>query len=74
VVAGGGDARGSGLVSGCGAQATGHGRRRVVVRDLPLADRPVVLVWAKRVWRCSEPGCPACTWSEECDEIARGRC
>jgi hypothetical protein len=22
-----------------------------VVRDLPLADRPVVLVWAKRLWR-----------------------
>jgi hypothetical protein len=29
----------------CGVRATGHGRRRVVVRDLPLADRPVVLVW-----------------------------
>jgi hypothetical protein len=41
-----------------------------MVRDLPLADRPVVLVWAKRVWRCTEAGCLACTWSEECDEIA----
>src|SRR5215207_8496946 len=35
-----------------------------VVRDLPLADRPVVLVWAKRLWRCREPACLARTWSE----------
>jgi transposase len=54
----------------CGVRATGHGRRRVVVRDLPISDRPVVLVWAKRLWRCVEPGCPARSWSEECDEIA----
>ena len=54
----------------CGVRAVGHGRRRVVVRDLPITDRPVVLVWAKRLWRCAEPGCPARTWSEECDEIA----
>src|SRR5918994_671522 len=54
----------------CGVRATGHGRRRVVVRDLPLADRPVVVVWAKRLWRCSELACSARTWSEESDEIA----
>jgi transposase len=54
----------------CGVRATGHGRRRVVVRDLPLADRPVVLVWAKRLWRCGEAACVARTWSEESDEIA----
>jgi transposase len=53
----------------CGVRAVGHGRRRVVVRDLPMADRPVVLVWAKRLWRCAEPVCPARTWSEESDEI-----
>jgi transposase len=47
----------------------GHGRRRVVVRDLPLAERPVRLVWAKRLWRCGEPTCPTVTWSEESDEI-----
>jgi hypothetical protein len=54
----------------CGVRAVGHGRRRVVVRDLPLADRPVVLVWAKRIWRCPEPACPTGTWSEESDQIA----
>jgi transposase len=53
-----------------GVRAIGQGRRRVVVRDLPLADRPVVLVWIKRLWRCPEPACPMCTWSEECDQIS----
>jgi transposase len=54
----------------CGVRAVGHGRRRVAVRDLPLADRPVVLVWAKRLWRCAVPACVARTWSEESDQIA----
>lgn len=54
----------------CGVRATGHGRRRVMVRDLPMADRPVVLVWAKRLWRCPEPACGMGTWSEHSDEIA----
>src|ERR687897_2405895 len=54
----------------CGVRAIGHGRRRVVVRDLPMADRPVVLVWAKRLWRCGEAACSARTWSEESGEIA----
>jgi transposase len=42
----------------------------VVVRDLPLTDRPAVLVWAKRLWRCSEPACTARTWAEESDQIS----
>jgi transposase len=54
----------------CGARSVGHGRRRVKVRDLPMADRPVVLVWAKRIWRCPDPDCAVTTWSEEVDEIA----
>ena len=54
----------------CGVRAVGHGRRRVRVRDLPIADRPVVLVWAKRLWRCAETTCDMGTWSEESDEIA----
>src|SRR4249919_931657 len=53
----------------CGVRAVGHGRRRVKVRDLPVADRPVVLVWAKRLWRCPEPACAMGTWSEESDAI-----
>jgi transposase len=54
----------------CGTRAVGHGRRRLKVRDLPMADRPVVLVWAKRLWRCPDPDCAVVTWSEEVDEIA----
>jgi hypothetical protein len=51
------------------ADAYSHGRRRVVVRDLPRADRPVVLVWDKRRWRCPEAMCPARTWSGGSDHI-----
>jgi transposase len=54
----------------CGARAIGHGRRLVQIRDLPVADRPVRLVWAKRIWRCPEPACAVASWSEESDEIA----
>jgi transposase len=54
----------------CGVRAVGHGRRQVKVRDLPIADRAVVLVWAKRLWRCAEAACAMGTWSEESDVIA----
>ncbi len=54
----------------CGVRAVGHGRRVVKVRDLPAGDRPVVLVWRKRIWRCSDPDCDVRTWSEETDAIA----
>jgi transposase len=54
----------------CGVRAVGHGRRRVQVRDLPIAGRPVRIVWAKRLWRCPDDDCPQRTWSECHDEIA----
>jgi transposase len=54
----------------CGTRAVGHGRRRVQVRDLPIAGRPVRLVWAKRVWRCPDPDCATATWSETSELIA----
>jgi len=50
---------------GCGVRAELHGRRRVLVRDLPLAGRPVVLWWRKRLWRCPEPSCGIRTWTEQ---------
>jgi len=40
------------------------------VRDLPAGDRPVALLWRKRIWRCPEPDCAVGTWSEETDAIA----
>ena len=54
----------------CGSRAVGHGRRRVMVRDLPIAGEPVTVVWAKRIWRCREVDCSVKTWSELSDEIA----
>ena len=53
----------------CGVQAVPHGRRPVRVRDLPVAGRPVTLIWVKRVWRCAEPRCPKRTWSETSEHI-----
>lgn len=50
--------------SACGTRAVGHGRRRVRVRDLPAFGRPVVLIWAKRIWRCGDGDCPTKTWTE----------
>jgi transposase len=49
---------------GCGVVATPHGRRDHLVRDIPSAGRPVLLVWRKRIWRCEEPRCPKRTWTE----------
>lgn len=54
----------------CGVAARPHGRRAVRVRDLPSAGRPVTLIWVKRLWRCTEPACPAATWSETSEHIA----
>jgi transposase len=48
----------------CGVLARPHGRRPVLVRDLPMCGRSTLLVWSKRVWRCLEPRCSKCTWSE----------
>lgn len=53
----------------CGVRAVGHGRRRVQVRDLPIAGRPVRLVWAKRVWSCPELECATRTWTETSELI-----
>jgi transposase len=54
----------------CGVRATGNGRRRVLIRDLPIAGVPTVLVWAKRIWRCREQVCPLGSWSETSPHIA----
>ena len=54
----------------CGTRAVGHGRRVVRVRDLPAGDRPVVVVWRKRIWRCVDPHCEVVTFAEDTDAIA----
>jgi transposase len=55
---------------GCGVGAVGHGRSRTVVRDLPIAGVPTVLVFARRRLRCPETLCEVRTWSEHVDAIA----
>lgn len=53
----------------CGVQAAAKGRARTLVRDVPHGDRPVVLVWWKRIWRCVEEACPAVSWRETSEAI-----
>jgi transposase len=53
----------------CGVRAVGNGRRRVTVRDLPIAGVATVIVWAKRTWRCREERCVCGSWSETSTEI-----
>ena len=48
---------------GCGTRAVSKGRRRTKVRDLSSGGRPVVVVWAKRIWRCPDADCDVKTWS-----------
>lgn len=49
----------------CGVVAVGHGRRQVRLHDIPCFGRPVRLLWAKRLWRCTDPDCPRTTFTEE---------
>jgi transposase len=49
---------------GCGRRAFAHGRREHLLRDVPFGDRPTMLVWAKRIWRCRSLDCPVVTWTE----------
>ena len=53
----------------CGVKATGHGRSRVQVRDLPAGGRPVRLVWRKRRWICTDPDCAATSFMEQTPAI-----
>ena len=54
----------------CGVRAVGHGRSRSMVRDLPIAGTPTVLVFARRRLLCPEPLCSMRTWSEQVEAIA----
>jgi transposase len=55
----------------CGVFGVGNGRRQVVVRDLPIGGVPVIVVWAKRTFRCREALCAQGSWSETSPQIAR---
>ena len=55
--------------AGCGSWAVGHGRRRVLVRDLAVSGRPTVLCWAKRIWCCPDGDCDVRSWTEISDAM-----
>jgi transposase len=54
----------------CGAVARPKDRRPSWVRDLPIAGRPVVLCWWKRVWCCPHSWCEQNSWTEQHPAIA----
>jgi transposase len=54
----------------CGAVARAKDRRPTWVRDLPVAGRPVVLCWWKRIWCCPYSLCEKRTWTERHPAIA----
>ena len=58
----------------CGVRAGSKGRARTTVRDAPIAGRPTVLVWKKRIWRCEQFACEAGSWRETSTAIQYGRC
>lgn len=58
----------------CGAVATAKDRRPVWVRDLPIAGRPVVICWHKRIWSCPHGLCEVRTWTEQHEAITARRC
>lgn len=53
----------------CGAVARPKDRRPTWVADLPIAGRPVVLCWVKRIWECRHRRCPKRTWTERHEAI-----
>lgn len=48
----------------CNQVAEPKDRRTSTIRDLPLGEKPLVLLWKKRVWHCPNPNCPQVTWTE----------
>ncbi|WP_206352695.1 transposase family protein [Streptomyces sp. Z423-1] len=41
-------------------------------RDLPYGKRKLELVWRKRRWYCTEPGCPRRTFTEQVSQVPAG--
>ena len=58
----------------CGSVARAKDRRPSWVRDLPVAGRPVVICWHKRVWSCPHVLCGTRSWTEQHEAIAPRAC
>lgn len=57
----------------CGVLAESHGRRVVRLVDAPCFTTPVVLLWRKRRYRCSEDACEVATFTEQVPDLVRPR-
>jgi transposase len=57
----------------CGVVAHMKDQRPVRFVDLPVAGRPMALIWHKRRWRCPDADCPTGSWTEEDERIASSR-
>ncbi len=58
----------------CGTGSRDHGRREVLLVDLPVFGRPARLVWNKQRWLCPNPSCTTVTWTAQDPRIASERC
>lgn len=56
----------------CGVIATGRGRRRRVLHDVPGVAR-VRVVWRQRVWRCVDADCTKKTFVEQVPTLVASR-
>jgi transposase len=56
----------------CGVVATGRGRRRRVLHDVPGVTR-VRIVWRQRVWRCGDEDCARKTFTEHLPALVARR-
>jgi hypothetical protein len=54
----------------CAGPASPHARREHMLRDTAQGDRPVFVLWCKRIWRCRAVDCPKATWSEQSELAA----
>lgn len=43
--------------------------REARVKDLPVGHRPLLVVWRKRRYRCSEPRCPQRVFTERSEQV-----
>jgi transposase len=57
----------------CGVVAHLKDQRPNRFVDLPMAGRPMTLIWHKRRWCCPDADCPMGSWTEENERIASSR-
>ena len=57
----------------CGVLAGGrpYDVREMAVKDLPIGDRPLQVVWRKRRYRCRERACPQRVFTERSESSSR---